>query len=163
MSVYLIDANIFIEANNRYYGLNFCPAFWDWLIIQNKAGKVASVEKVAEELLDEKIKTWAEARGASFFLAPDGVVLDKLQIVSNWVKERYLESDERQKFLEGADYWLIAHALAHSHTVVTQERASDSPKRPKIPTVCDGLGVNCIDLYEMLRRGKAKFVLESEG
>ena len=37
------------------------------------------------------------------------------------------------------------------------------PKYPKIPTACHCLGVNCIDLYEMLRSGKAKFVLGSEG
>jgi len=23
---YLLDANVFIEAKNRYYGLDFCPA-----------------------------------------------------------------------------------------------------------------------------------------
>ena len=26
---YLLDANVFIEAKNRYYGFDFCPAFWD--------------------------------------------------------------------------------------------------------------------------------------
>jgi hypothetical protein len=29
---YLLDANVFISAKNLHYGLNFCPAFWDWLI-----------------------------------------------------------------------------------------------------------------------------------
>mgnify|MGYP006298525777 CR=1 FL=1 len=29
---YLLDANVFIEAKNRYYGMDFCPAFWDWLL-----------------------------------------------------------------------------------------------------------------------------------
>lgn len=29
---YLLDANVFIEAKNRYYGFDFCPAFWNWLI-----------------------------------------------------------------------------------------------------------------------------------
>ncbi len=28
---YLLDANVFMSANNRHYGLDFCPAFWDWL------------------------------------------------------------------------------------------------------------------------------------
>ena len=26
---YLLDANVFIAANNMHYGLDFCPAFWD--------------------------------------------------------------------------------------------------------------------------------------
>ena len=50
MTLYLLDANVFIEAKNRYYGLDFCPAFWDWLVMKNRAGKVASVKKVADEI-----------------------------------------------------------------------------------------------------------------
>jgi hypothetical protein len=34
---YLLDANVFIQAKNLYYGLDFCPAFWDWLIAHNEA------------------------------------------------------------------------------------------------------------------------------
>jgi hypothetical protein len=26
---YLLDANVFIQAKNLHYGLDFCPAFWD--------------------------------------------------------------------------------------------------------------------------------------
>ena len=29
---YLLDANIFIQAKNLYYGFDFCPAFWEWLV-----------------------------------------------------------------------------------------------------------------------------------
>ena len=32
---YLLDANIFIQAKNLHYGLDFCPVFWDWLIASN--------------------------------------------------------------------------------------------------------------------------------
>lgn len=41
MTRYLLDANIFIEAKNRYYGLDFCPAFWEWLQEKNQMGIVA--------------------------------------------------------------------------------------------------------------------------
>jgi hypothetical protein len=37
---YLLDANVFIQAKNLHYGLDFCPAFWDWLIRHNTAGRV---------------------------------------------------------------------------------------------------------------------------
>lgn len=50
MTGYLLDANIFIQAKNLHYGFDFCPAFWDWLVVQNEAGKVASIEKVGDEL-----------------------------------------------------------------------------------------------------------------
>ena len=47
---YVLDANVFIQAKNLHYGFDFCPAFWAWLEEQNAARKVASIEKVADEL-----------------------------------------------------------------------------------------------------------------
>jgi hypothetical protein len=26
---YLLDANVFIQAKNLHYGLDFCPVFWE--------------------------------------------------------------------------------------------------------------------------------------
>lgn len=42
---YLLDANVFIEARRRHYGMDFCPAFWDWLFQANVSGRVFSIEK----------------------------------------------------------------------------------------------------------------------
>ena len=54
---------------------------------------------------------------------------------------------------------LVAHALAHGHTVVTHELPSPSIKKIKIPNACIGLGVKCMTPYEMLRVERARFVL----
>jgi hypothetical protein len=42
---YLLDANVFISAKNLHYGLDFCPAFWQWLDDRNLAGTVFSVRR----------------------------------------------------------------------------------------------------------------------
>ena len=70
---YLLDADVFIRAKNLHYGLDFCPAFWDWLITQNGAGVVFSIEKVGDEVqaVDDELSVWASARGDAFFLKPD--------------------------------------------------------------------------------------------
>lgn len=47
---YLLDANVFIQAKSLHYGLDFCPAFWDWLVEGNGAQKVFSIEKVGDEI-----------------------------------------------------------------------------------------------------------------
>lgn len=62
-------------------------------------------------------------------------------------------------FLQVADYYLIAHALAGGHYVVTHEVPGNSAKRIKIPNVCAGLGLKFLSPYEMLRRENARFVL----
>ena len=62
-------------------------------------------------------------------------------------------------FLQVADYYLVAHALAHKHTVVTHEVATDSVRKIKIPNACIGLDIKCMTPYEMLRKERARFVL----
>ena len=47
---YLLDTNVFIQAWNLHYGFDFCPAFWDWLLRENNAGEVYSIERVRGEL-----------------------------------------------------------------------------------------------------------------
>ncbi len=36
---YLLDTNVFIQAKNLHYGFDFCPAFWDWLKLDNNRKK----------------------------------------------------------------------------------------------------------------------------
>jgi hypothetical protein len=38
--LYLLDTNIFIQAKNLHYGMDFCPAFWDWLVEQHDRDRV---------------------------------------------------------------------------------------------------------------------------
>ena len=68
---YLLDANVFIAAKNLHYGLDFCPAFWDWLIACNAAGSLFSIEKVGDEVqaVADELCDWAVERGDRFFPA----------------------------------------------------------------------------------------------
>jgi hypothetical protein len=158
---YLLDANVFIQAKNLHYGLDFCPAFWEWLIENNQAGVVFSIEKVGDEIdagADELSK-WAADRGPEFFLKPDAALLPALGTVSAWATGQGYEPAAVNTFLQVADYYLVGHALAHGHTVVTHEVASPSTKRIKIPNACIGVSIKFMTPYEMLRHERARFVL----
>ncbi|MFQ5450718.1 MAG: DUF4411 family protein [Nitrospinaceae bacterium] len=163
MTCYLFDANVFIQAKNLHYGLDFCPAFWDWLVAQNNDGKVASIEKVRDELHagEDELSEWAAARDRGFFLPPDNAVTPTLTQVSNWATRQSYEPAAVATFLQVADYWLVAHAFAHGYTVVTHEVPSDTTRKIKIPNACIGLNLHCVSPYEMLRRERARFVLGS--
>lgn len=158
---YLLDANVFIQAKNLHYGLDFCPAFWEWLIQSNTAGTVFSIEKVGDEIEAgaDTLADWSRGLGPGFFLAPDTPVLPALATVSSWASSQPYPAAAVSTFLQVADYYLVAHALAHGHTVVTHEVPSPSLKKIKIPNVCIGLGVKCMTPYEMLRVERARFVL----
>ncbi len=158
---YILDANVFIQAKNLHYGFDFCPAFWDWLIQNNAASHVFSIEKVGDEIDagGDELAEWAKARGNGFFLAPNPAILPALGTVSTWANGQDYEPVAVNTFLQVADYYLVAYALAHGHSVVTHEIPSDGKKKVKIPNACIGLGIRCITPYEMLRRERARFVL----
>ncbi len=158
---YLLDSDVFIQAKNLHYGLDFCPAFWDWLIATNANGLVFSTEKVGDEIdagADE-LAGWAAARGDGFFLKPDAAILPALATVSSWATGQNYEPAAVSTFLQVADFYLVAHALAHGHVVVTHEVAAASTKKIKIPNACIGVGVKCMSPFEMLRHERARFVL----
>ncbi|MDP8255553.1 MAG: DUF4411 family protein [Candidatus Alcyoniella australis] len=158
---YILDANVFIQAKNLHYGFDFCPAFWDWLIENNTKNKVFSIEKVGDEIHagNDELATWAAQRGTGFFLKPDSAMLSALGEASNWAVGQDYDPAAVNTFFQVADYYLVAFALAHGHTVVTHEVAAPSIKKIKIPNACIGLNVKCISPYEMLRTERARFVL----
>ena len=158
---YLLDANVFMQAKNLHYGFDFCPAFWDWLIAQNASNQVFSIEKVGDEINAgaDELATWAALRGPGFFLKPDAAILAVLGQVSTWATGQQYEPAAVNTFLQVADYYLVAHALSHGHTVVTHEVAAASTKKIKIPNACIGLGIKCMTPFEMLRHERARFIL----
>jgi hypothetical protein len=159
--MYLLDANVFIEAKRRHYGLDFCPAFWDWIDQANARGRVFSIDKVADELAAgaDDLSTWAHAR-PGLFLAPDASFLASFQVTSQWATAHpTYQLVAKASFLQDADAYLVAHAHATRYTVVTHETASPSTKEIKVPDACDGLNVLHLNPFAMLRMEGARFVL----
>lgn len=161
---YLLDASTLIQAKNEYYAFDLCPGFWDWLDQQSAAGNAFSIRAVKDELEhgNDELAQWAKNRGNEFFLPVDERVSGAMAAVSGWVQAGEFREDAKRKFLAGADPWLIAHALAHGHTVVTLEVHVEGEKRAvKIPTVCRALNVFCVPTLKMLRSERVRFVLSA--
>lgn len=158
---YLLDANVFIQAKNLHYGLDFCPAFWQWLLDNHAAGRVLSIDKVADEIAagGDELTDWMRDHGKGLFVKTGPAVAAQFSVVSTWATQQEYEPTAISTFLQVADYYLIAHALADGHVVVTHEVPSNSYKRIKIPNVCIGLNLRFMTPYEMLRRERARFVL----
>ncbi|QOR48061.1 DUF4411 family protein [Trueperella pecoris] len=58
--MFLLDANVFIEAKNRYYGFDFAPGFWDWLDQATQRSLICSIEPIKKELVtgNDALRTW---------------------------------------------------------------------------------------------------------
>lgn len=150
-----------MSAKNLHYGLDFCPAFWQWLVDGGAKGSVLSIDKVADEIAagSDDLTEWAKSQGKGLFRATDANVAEQFGKVSVWTTSQQYEPAAISTFLQVADFYLIAHALAGGHTVVTHEKPANSFRRIKIPDVCVGLGVSFMTPYQMLRIEKARFVL----
>ena len=129
MITYLLDANVFMAASRLHYGLDFCPAFWEWLIDNNKKDRVFSIERIADEVQagDDALAQWASDRGHGFFLKPDAALQSALSVVAQWATGQQYEPAAISTFFQVADYYLVAHALAHKWVVVTHEVFAAQP------------------------------------
>ncbi len=158
---YLLDANVFMSAKNLHYGLDFCPAFWDWLAHKGHTGAVASIDKVADEIEagQDELSAWARDHAATLFRRTPPTLAPQFIQVSTWATGQQYTAAAINTFLQVADYYLVAHALAGNHVVVTHETLDASAKRIKIPNACIGLGVRFMTPYQMLRTEQARFVL----
>ena len=159
---YLLDTDAFISAKNLHYGMDFCPAYWDWLVHAHAMGQIFSIDQDRTELVDgdDELAQWARERDRGFFLRPAGPAMLAMRQVSEWVTGQDYEPAAINTFLQAADYYLVAQALAGEHIVVTHERPGASTARVKIPDVCMGMGVQCMTPFQMLRREHARFVLQ---
>ena len=161
---YLLDSNIFIQAKNFYYGMDFCPAFWDWLDREQKAGNIGSISEVANELKGhgDELAEWIKVRNDSaFFLPVDDIQTQQaFAQIANYVAEKYKEPN-LAPFLTVADPWLIAKAMTTGATLVTHEKlVPANSKKVKIPNICKQFKVPYIDSYALLRNLNAQFVLQ---
>lgn len=158
---YLMDSDVFIQAKNLHYGMDFCPAFWDWIVRAHERGLVYSVEKIGDELQgqEDELASWSAGLGDSFFLPPDESVAAALAELAAWSRSKTYRPSAISEFLQSGDYYLVAHAKAHGHAVVTHERPSDGVKRIKIPDACIGVKVKCVSPFQMLQTTRARFVL----
>ncbi len=162
---YLLDANTFIEAKNRYYGMEICPGYWDWLLHSNNQGRVSSINAVKNELRkgDDELSQWAHDNEHIFFLENDEATQVAFAEIANYVM--LLEAFNlaaREDFLSGADPWLIAKAKALDATVVTHEKLNRNIKRKiLIPNICEDFGVKYINTFELLSILKAQFVMKN--
>lgn len=63
---------------------------------------------------------------------------------------------------KGADYFLVALAYQDNYSIVTHEiEAGKDAKRIKIPNVCKELGINCINVADLLKKERVRFILDN--
>ncbi len=160
--IYVLDANVFIEAARRYYAFDIAPPFWERLVHYASNGRVQSIDRIKEELErgKDELATWARDNFSDAFASTNEEnVIESYTEIMRWVQDQSQFSDAaKADFATSADGWLVAYARSNGCIVVTHELpATDVKKRVPIPNICDVFDVSYIDTFKMLRELGVRF------
>ena len=153
--LYLLDANVLIDAHRDYYPLERVPEFWGWLVDCGTEQRVKIPLEMYEEVLagnDDALTRWLRDNRDALLL-DENVEEDLVAHVSDSGYAQDLSDEEVERL--GRDPFLIAYALGDptGRTVVTTEVSKPSKRRANrhIPDVCDDLHVLHCNTYQFIR------------
>jgi len=163
--VFVLDANVFIEAARRYYAFDLAPKFWQSLAHHATNGRIESIDRIGQELLrgSDDLAKWAKSRFSNAFACTDDEdVLHAYRDIINWVtgQSQFLQA-AKADFATSPDGWLVAYARAKGRVLVTQEVLDPNIRRKvPIPNICRAPNVNVsfINTFEMLRKLGVRWV-----
>ncbi len=162
---YVLDANVFIQASQRYYGFDVCPGFWRALIVQHGKKRLCSIDKIKGELLagNDELSQWVKEKTlATFFKGTaDRAVGVAFANIVRWVQaEKQFVQEAKSEFASVADGWVVAYAKVNSLMVVTHEEyAPEAKRKVPIPNICLEFDRQYCDTFEMLRDLNVQFIL----
>ena len=155
--LFLLDANVLIDAARDYYPLEMVPEFWDWLVHNGSIGNIKMPLEIYEEVCDgnDRLAEWLRDPPvkAAILLGEDVPPHAVSHVVSSGYAPDLTDADI---ITMGRDPFLIAYGLVDPSTrcIVTTEGSRPSRTRANrhVPDVCSGFGLSSCNTFEMTRR-----------
>ena len=153
--IYLFDADTLITADNKFYPRKRFRVFWDWLLHHGAIGLVKTPLEQYEEVVagSGDLVDWLkdEATKAALLFEEEA----NTDLVREVTHAGYANDlDEAELVKIGRDPFLISYGYAANddRTVVSFEVSAPAKQRAnrKIPDVCEGLGVKCVTLFDVI-------------
>lgn len=153
-AVFVLDADVLINANNKYYAQDLCAEFWSHLTDCNRQGTVSSIDKIYDELKgrNDDLHRWAINNKSMFASTHDVRIEQTYGKMVAWVESNQYSPAAKEEFNRAADGWLAAYALVIGAVLVTHEQpAPGSSKHVKLPDICKAFTIPYVDTFTMLR------------
>ncbi len=118
--LYLLDANVLIDANRDYYPIGRVGEFWAWLLNRAETGQVKLPQEVYEEISagNDEVAQWVKAHRETLLLRE---AVDR-QLVEFVVSNGYAPDLTDEEIIAiGRDPFLVAYALAGEKPINTFE------------------------------------------
>lgn len=155
---FLLDANVLIDAHNKYYPVDMVPEFWDWLVYCGEKRLLAMPLETFEEVRGganakkDLLNQWLHRHDVEdALILSEDVDSDALMTVMNAYAP---DLDDNEIEQVGRDPFLIAYGLVGTgRCIVSNEVSKPSKQRAnkKVPDVCRTVGVKCCDTFALLR------------
>jgi hypothetical protein len=146
--LYSFDTSAVINGRRDLLPPEVFPSVWSKVEGLIASGAVHAVDEVRAELgkRDDSAKDWANAQTDLFVpLEAD------IQVATAEILRDHQKLMGTGKGRNGADPFVIGLAKARSGIVVTEESATNNLSKPKIPDVCQAVGVRCVTLVGFIR------------
>lgn len=166
---FLIDSNCLMTPYNEYFNPTFdlSRQFWKAINELIQAGTIGLLDKVYNETYgheSDKLDIWLDkVKPQVIRCDTDSGILTGYQKVLQHVASPtsgYQSGSVRDWADEKiADPWLIGGALKYRSSIITFEKGQnqvDTPwKHPKIPTVAHAFGLECVTLFDFMKKSGA--------
>jgi hypothetical protein len=141
---FCLDANVLIQAWQKYYSPTICPNYWDVLNELGKGGRIFIPEEIRNEITstEDDLSDWLKKSSIEVRKTDGDVAKCWSRVLAAHDHHQYLVAEAKGRSL--GDPWVISHALASGATVVTKEefvKNYSKPTKIKIPNVCDNMGI----------------------
>lgn len=143
MTFYSFDTSAILNGRRDLLPPNIFPTLWENVEKMIREGTVRSVDVVMEELgrRDDDAHNWAR-RNSGLFLPLE----ESIQTATSSILRSHPKLLGNGGGRNGADPFVIGLAISRNGVVVTQETSSGNINKPRIPDVCQALGVECVNL-----------------
>ena len=156
---YCLDANVLIQAWQKYYSPKVCPSYWDILNTLGNENRIFIPEMVYEEIVrtEDDLSRWLKDSNIPIRKIDENVTSCLKNIYSTNPTHKFLVDNTKARSL--ADPWIIAHAINENATVVTKEEkiTASNSKRIKIPNVCDNMNIEWMNDFQMVAELNIRF------
>jgi hypothetical protein len=155
-SLYSVDTSALIDGLERFYPEETFPALWKEVNGLVSTGRLLISEEVWQEarVRDAAAKAWCDGHKDDGLIVPtDATIVREVRNILSSFPNLVKQSKNRNR----ADAFVIAVARLKGAIVVTGEGPDGNERQPKIPYICQQLGVTSIRFLGLIRLEGWKF------
>lgn len=151
---YSFDTNIWIDLDWRKIPRDSFPSLWARVENAIDHDQIFALDMVYDEIqstkkTDDRLAAWMKDKRKA---KPEFIIASEVEI-----QKIAIALINKHKLISNADPFIVAAAKHKSHTLVCGEKKMKPTEKPRIPNLCEELGVPCITLLELIKNEKWSF------